>query len=123
MESRFINKTDDIRGTTVEKKGQAIFNKKKYKQFQQELQNVLPECEVQKVLLLLCSIINFDPSCRAVPEDTYKRIAERARKQAAELGVTTYALHSKKYYENHKDLVIARVKQWRDQKKTMLCHP
>ena len=58
--------------------------------------------KVQEAVRMICAIMKFDPDEKQyTPEKGQATLAWR-KKKAAELGVTEYAISTKKYYERKK---------------------
>lgn len=72
-------------------------SKKRYKEFEESLREILCDDDVEQVLSRLCKIMNFDPN-----QNSYNVVKKRLEKKKED-GVSSYvALNQRKYYSKKK---------------------
>lgn len=89
-----------------------IFNKKKFKILESALQEAFPKDDMNRILDVLCSALNFDPGVQTFPKEVIDRQTQKLRDRATELGCSVYALKGKSYYERNRERMINKVRNY-----------
>lgn len=86
----------------------SVMSKKRYNEIDEMLRQVIVDPhQHESVMNKLCAIMKFDPAIGVYTPEKGKRMSQRRKEKAQELGISQYAVNlGKQYYETRKCVTI-----------------
>jgi hypothetical protein len=85
----------------------SVMSKKRYAEIDETLSKVISDPKQHALVMAkICSIMKFDPAIGVYTPEKGKKMSERRKMKAQELGISQYAVNlGKKYYESKQNCV------------------